>query len=75
MKVIENKITLNLDEDAAVVVQSFIAPIEHTIFNFHIEWPALANLRATEPEKDHQASVFQSFLPKEPVSVGECWRI
>ena len=75
MKTLPDKITLNLDGDVEVSVTGFIAPIEHTIFNFHVEWDTLANLRAAEPEKDHQTSVFQSFLPKEPVSVGECWQI
>lgn len=75
MKTIKNKITLNLNSNAEVNVKAFIAPIEHTLSNFHVEWDALANLRAAEPEKDHQTSVFQAFLPKEPVSVGECWQI
>ena len=75
MKTLPNKIALNLDGNAEVSVNAFIAPIEHTLSNFHVEWSALANLRAAEPEKDHQTSVFQSFLPKEPVSVGECWQI
>ena len=75
MKTLLNKIALNLDGNAEVSVNAFIAPIEHTLSNFHVEWDALANLRAVEPEKDHQTSVFQSFLPKEPVSVGECWQI
>ena len=70
-----NKITLNLDRDAEVSVKAFIAPIEHTLSHFHIEWPALANLRVAEPEKRYPVSVFQSFLPKESVSVGECWQI
>ena len=75
MKTNPNKITLNLNRNAEVNVKGFIAPIEHTLSNFHVEWETLANLRAAEPEKDHQTSVFQSFLPKEPVSVGECWQI
>ena len=75
MKTIENKITLNLDRDAEVNVKAFIAPIEHTLSHFHIEWEALANLRVTEPEKQHSVSVFQSFLPKKSVSVGDCWQI
>ena len=75
MKTFNNKITLNLDSDAEVSVKGFIAPIEHTLSNFHVEWPALANLRVAEPEKQHHVSVFQAFLPDEPVSVGECWQI
>ena len=75
MKTIENKITLNLDSNADVSVKASIAPIEHTLSNFHVEWETLANLRVAEPEKQHHASIFQAFLPDEPVSVGECWRI
>ena len=75
MKTLPNKISLNLDGNAEVSVKGFIAPIEHTLSNFHVEWDALANLRVVEPEKHHQTSVFQAFLPKEPVSVGECWQI
>ena len=75
METLENKITLNLDGDAEVSVKAFIAPIEYTINNFHVEWDALANLRVAEPEKYHSTSIFQSFLPSESVSVGECWQI
>ena len=70
-----NKIALNLDGDADVSVKGFIAPIEYTQYNFHVEWDELANLRVAEPEKRYPASVFQSFLPSESVSVGECWQI
>ncbi|MXV75939.1 hypothetical protein F4Z99_16900 [Candidatus Poribacteria bacterium] len=75
MKTLNNKITLSLDGDAEVSVKGFIAPIEHTLSHFHIEWVALANLRVAEPEKQHHVSIFQAFLPDEPVSVGECWQI
>ena len=75
MKSTSNPITLKLDREAEVNVKGFIAPIEHTINNFHVEWDALANLRVAEPEKYHSTSVFQSFLPTQSVSVGECWRI
>ena len=75
MKTLPNKIVLNLDRDTEVSVQGFIAPIEHTLSNFHVEWDALANLRVSEPEKQYPAFVFQSFLPAKPVSVGECWQI
>ena len=75
MKTPPNKITLNLDKDAEISLKGFIAPIEYTQYNFHVEWEALAHLRATEPEKQHAASIFQTFLPSEPVSVGECWEI
>ena len=75
MKTLPNKIALDLDDDTEVSVKGFIAPIENTLSNFHVEWPALANLRVSEPEKQHHIAVFQAFLPDEPVSVGECWQI
>ena len=75
METLGNKITLNLDGDAEVNVKGFIAPIEYTQYNYHVEWDELANLRVAEPEKQYLASVFQAFLPSEPVSVGECWKI
>ena len=75
MKPLNNKITLNLDGNTEVNVKGFIAPIEYTQYNFHVEWEALANLQVAEPEKQHAASIFQAFLPSEPVSVGECWKI
>ena len=70
-----NKITLNLDSTSEVSVKGFIAPITDTMSNFHVTWEALANLRAAEPEKQHPASVFRSFLPDKAVSVGELWEI
>lgn len=70
-----NRIILNLDADKKVTVNGYIAPIEHTQSHFHKKWDALANLRVAEPEKQHSASVFQSFLPSEAVSVGECWQL
>ena len=75
MKPLNNKITLNLDGNADVLVKAFIAPIEHTVGNFHKEWDALANLQAVEPEKQYSAAVFRDFLPAEAVSVGEYWEI
>ena len=76
MKTFDNKITLNLDGDGEVSVKGFIAPIEHTLSNFHVEWEALANLRVTEPEKQHSRIHFSSlFFQKKSVSVGECWQI
>ncbi|MYB01515.1 hypothetical protein F4X90_17845, partial [Candidatus Poribacteria bacterium] len=75
MKTFNNKIALNLDGDVEVSVKGFIAPIEYTKRNYHVEWDELANLRIAEPEKQYPASVFQSFLPQEPVSVGECWQV
>lgn len=70
-----NKITLSLNSTSEVSVQGFIAPIEHTLSNFHVRWDALANLRVAEPEKQHPASIFQAFLPDKAISVGELWKI
>ena len=75
MKSVIDKITLNLNGDEKVSVKGFIAPIEHTLSHFHIEWDALANLRVAEPKKEYPTSVFQSFIPAESVSVGDCWQI
>ena len=75
MNTFNNKIALNLDRDAQVSVKGSIAPIEYTQWNYHVDWDELANLKAAEPEKQYPASVFQAFLPQEPVSVGECWQI
>ena len=75
MQTFKNKIALNLDRDAQVSVKGFIAPIEYTQHNYHVDWDELANLRVAEPEKRYPASVFQAFLSQEPVSVGECWQI
>ena len=70
-----NKITLSLDSTSEVSVKGFIAPIEHTISNFHVEWETLANLRVAEPEKQYPASTFDAFLPDKSVSVGERWPV
>ena len=51
MKTSPNKITLNLDGNAEVSVKGFIAPIEYTQRNYHVDWDELANLRVAEPEK------------------------
>ena len=75
MKTFNNKIALNLNHDAQVSVKGFIAPIEYTQRNYHVDWDELANLKAAEPEKEYPISVFQAFLPPESVSVGDCWQI
>ena len=75
MKTLVDKITINLDADAEVNVKGFIAPIEYTGSNFHVDWDVLANLRAAEPEKQYPASIFCDFLPKDAVSVGTPWEI
>lgn len=75
MKTPPNTITLNLDDDAEVSVKGFIAPIEYTQYNFHVDWDTLANPRVAEPEKQYSTSIFCDFLPKEAVSVGTPWEI
>ncbi|MDE0554651.1 MAG: hypothetical protein OXI24_10575 [Candidatus Poribacteria bacterium] len=75
MKTLGDKITLNLDSDAEINVKAFIAPIEYTQYNFHVDWDTLANLRVAEPEKQYPDSIFRDFLPKEAVSVGTPWEI
>ena len=72
-----NKITLNIDGDAKFSVKGFIAPIEYTQSNYHVEfeWDELANLRVAAPEKAYSASVFRAFLPDAAVSVGNPWQI
>ena len=68
-----NKITLNLENNSEVSVKGFIAPIGDTVSDNFKDWDALTNLQVAEPEKRYPASVFQSFLPSKPVSVGELW--
>ena len=70
-----NKIILNLDSTSEVSVEGFIAPIEFTVDNFHLNWDTLANLKVAEPEKRYAAAVFHAFLPNQPVSVGELWQV
>ena len=73
--VINNKITLNLDGASEVLVKGFIAPIGNPRSEHFKEWDELVNLRVAEPEKLYPSSVFQAFLPDEPASVSELWRI
>ena len=68
-----NKITLKLDSTSEVLVKGFIAPIGDTVSDDFKDWDALTNLRVAEPEKQYSTSVFQSFLPNKPISVGELW--
>ena len=72
-----NKILLNLDNNLEVTVTGFIAPIEYTSANYHVEfeWDELANFRVAVPEKGYSASIFRAFLPDEAVSVGNPWQI
>ncbi len=70
-----NKITLNLDGASEVSLKGFIAPIEYTQYNFHVNWDELANLRVAEPEKQYPASIFHAFLPEGAVSVGDVWQV
>ncbi|MDE0019616.1 MAG: hypothetical protein OXU51_25775 [Candidatus Poribacteria bacterium] len=68
-----NKITLNLDDTSEILVTGFIAPVRESLSDNFKQWDALVNLRVAEPEKRHPVSVFQAFLPKNPVSVGDLW--
>ena len=68
-----NKITLKLDETSEILVSGFIAPVGESLSDNFRQWDELVNLRVAEPEKRHPASVFQAFLPKNPVSVGDLW--
>ena len=72
-----DKIALNIDGDTKVSIKGCIAPIEHTLSNYHVEyaWDELTNLRVAVPEKAYSASVFHAFLPNEMVSVGDLWQI
>ena len=70
-----NKITLNLDGTSEVALKGFIAPVEYTQYNFHVEWDALANFAVAEPEKRHSASVFHAFLPDAAVAAGDLWQV
>lgn len=70
-----NKITLNLDDTSEVTLNGFIAPVEYTQYNFHVEWDALVNFAVAEPEKRHPASVFHAFLPDASVAVGDLWQV
>ena len=51
VKTFDNKIALNLDSNAEASVKGFIAPIEYTQRNYHVDWDELANLSVAEPEK------------------------
>ena len=44
-----------------MLVKGFIAPIEYTQYNFHVEWDELANLRVAEPEKWYPTSGFRDY--------------
>ena len=72
----KEKITFNLDGASEVLVKGFIAPIAENLSEASFkEWDTLMNLRAAEPEKRYSASVFDTFLPDEPVSIGESWKV
>ena len=71
----KKKIKLNLDDTSEVSLKGFIAPVEYTQYNFHVEWDALANFTVAEPEKQHPASVFRAFLPDAAVTVGDLWQV
>ena len=69
------KIRLTLAGPEQIPVQASIAPITSSTGDFHLKWKSLANLREVERHRDHPRSVFQGFLPKKAVSVGEAWKI
>ena len=71
----KNEIMLTLDSTSEVSVKAFIAPIGDVVSHNLKDWDTLKNLRVTEPEKLYPTSVFQSFLPNKPISVGELWQI
>ncbi|MDE0011673.1 MAG: hypothetical protein OXU36_11020 [Candidatus Poribacteria bacterium] len=73
--VTHNKITLSLDSTSDVLLKGFIAPIEYTQYNFHVEWDALANFTVAEPKKQYSASIFRAFLPDKAVAVGDLWQV
>ena len=57
-------------------MKGFIASVEeHLSETSFKEWDTLMNLRAAEPEKRYPASVFHAFLPDEPVSIGDPWKV
>ena len=68
-----NKITLKLNDTSEILVTGFIAPIGDAVSDNFKDWDALTNLRVAEPEKQYPISVFQAFLPSEPVLVGDLW--
>ena len=77
MDLTSNRIALNIDGDTKISIKGFIAPIEYTLANYHVEfeWDELTNLRVAAPEKEYSASVFRAFLSDEAVSVGNPWQI
>lgn len=73
--VTRNEITLKLDDSLEVTVTGNIAPIGGVVSKNFKDWETLINLRVAEPEKKYPASVFESFLPNKPVSIGELWKV
>ena len=69
------KVRLALESPEQIPVQASIAPIASSTGDFHLKWEPLANLREVEEQRDHQVSVFQGFLPRKSVSVGDTWKI
>ena len=69
------KIRLALEGPEQIPVQAHIAPITFSTGDFHLKWKSLANLREVEQQRDHPMLVFQGFLPKKSVSVGNAWEI
>ena len=75
MKINKNKITINLNTDTELSIKGYIAPIEYSQYDFHVKWDELQDLCAVEPEEKYSMSIFNDFLPEQPVSVGDTWEI
>ena len=69
------KIRLALEGPEQIPIQASIAPIAYSSGDFHLKWESLANLREIEQQRDHPRSIFQGFLPRKSVSVGNAWEI
>ena len=69
------KIRLALEGPEQIPVQASIASIAYSSGDFHLKWKSLANLKEIEQQRNHPMSVFQGFLPKKAVSVGNAWKI
>ena len=68
------KIRLVLNSPKQIQVHAAIAPF--TFFTGDLKkWKTLANLKEVEQEKKHPMSMFQGFLPRKAVSVGDTWEI
>ena len=69
------EVRLRLEGPEQIPVQASIAPITFSTGDLHLKWKSLTNLREVEKQRDHPVSVFQGFLPRKSISVGEIWKI